>query len=164
LGYANQIKWDESKGDDKYRRGLYIFFQRTVPYPMLMTFDSPDSNVACTRRERSNTPLQALTLLNSPMFVECAQALGHRIASQEAGTTRDRISLVFRLCLARDPTEAELARLEQLFDELHQLASIDPAAAADLAGRPGAADATETAVWVALGRTILNLDEFVTRE
>ncbi|MFM8468816.1 MAG: PSD1 and planctomycete cytochrome C domain-containing protein, partial [Limisphaerales bacterium] len=70
LGYANSVKWTESKGDEKNRRGLYIFFQRTVPYPMLMTFDAPDSNATCARRERSNTPLQALTLLNDPVFFE----------------------------------------------------------------------------------------------
>ena len=78
LGYANSVKWTESAGVEKNRRGLYIFFQRTVPYPMLMTFDAPDSNATCTRRERSNTPLQALTLLNDPVFFECAQALGAR--------------------------------------------------------------------------------------
>lgn len=80
LGYANSVKWTESTGTEKNRRGLYIFFQRTVPYPMLMTFDAPDSNATCTRRERSNTPLQALTLLNDPVFFECAQALGKRMA------------------------------------------------------------------------------------
>ncbi|MES2692154.1 MAG: PSD1 and planctomycete cytochrome C domain-containing protein, partial [Verrucomicrobiota bacterium] len=82
LGYANSVKWQESTGTERYRRGLYIFFQRTVPYPMLMTFDAPDSNTSCTRRERSNTPLQALTLLNDPVFFECAQVLGRRVAAE----------------------------------------------------------------------------------
>ena len=80
LGYANSVKWTESVGTEKNRRGLYIFFQRTVPYPMLMTFDAPDSNSTCARRDRSNTPLQALTLLNDPVFFECAQSLGARMA------------------------------------------------------------------------------------
>ena len=70
LTYAGSAKWVESKGEDRYRRGLYTHFQRTSPYPMLMTFDAPDSNVCVVRRERSNTPLQALTLLNDAAFFE----------------------------------------------------------------------------------------------
>ena len=76
LTYAGSARWVESTGPDRYRRGLYTWFQRTSPYPMLMTFDAPESNVTCTRRDRSNTPLQALTLLNDPVFQECAQSLG----------------------------------------------------------------------------------------
>ena len=91
LGYANSVKWTESKGDEKNRRGLYIFFQRTVPYPMLMTFDAPDSNSTCARRERSNTPLQALTLLNDPVFFECAQQLGARMAEVPTADAAERI-------------------------------------------------------------------------
>src|SRR5207253_8193923 len=72
LTYAGSARWVESTGADRYRRGMYTWFQRTSPYPMLMTFDEPDSNVCCVRRERSNTPLQALTLLNDMVFVECA--------------------------------------------------------------------------------------------
>jgi hypothetical protein len=87
LGYANSVKWAPSKGAEQYRRGLYIFFQRTVPYPMLSAFHAPDSNMTCTRRERSNTPLQALTLLNDPVFFDCAQALGHSLS---AGKTCER--------------------------------------------------------------------------
>ena len=79
LGYANNVKWVESKGADRYRRGMYIHFQRTTPYPMLMNFDEPDSNTSCTRRRRSNTPLQSLNLLNDPVFFEAAQALAARV-------------------------------------------------------------------------------------
>src|SRR5205085_5911553 len=70
LTYAGSARWVESTGPDRFRRGLYTWFQRTSPYPMLMTFDGPDSNLCCVRRERSNTPLQALTLLNDTVFVE----------------------------------------------------------------------------------------------
>src|SRR5207249_12330100 len=98
IGYADGIKWKESEGADLYRRGLYIFFQRTVPYPMLITFDAPDSNTTCPRRERSNTPLQALTLLNDPVFFECAQALGKRVAAKP-GAVEDRIKKTFQFCL-----------------------------------------------------------------
>src|SRR6185437_7045276 len=103
LTYANSARWIESKGPDRHRRGLYIWFQRTSPYPMLMTFDAPDSNVCCVRRERSNTPLQALTTLNDTVFVECAQALGRRMAHEMSGTPEERIRRAFRLCVAREP-------------------------------------------------------------
>ncbi len=165
LTYAGSARWVESKGSDRYRRGLYVWFQRTSPYPMLMTFDAPDSNVCCVRRERSNTPLQALTLLNDTVFVECARALGRRIAAQP-GDTAKRIRQAFRLCLTREPTASEQARLVRLFEELRTLCRDNPKEAARLLGGEGTAllDASETAAWVALARTLLNLDEFVTRE
>ncbi len=169
LGYAGSIKWPESKGDDKYRRGLYIFFQRTVPYPMLTTFDAPDSNNACMRRERSNTPLQALTLLNDPVFVECAQSLGRRSVRESSESSTERIRHMFRLCLARDPRADELSRLAALYGDLLILARADQKGASDLAGgsreEASRGEAVfETAAAVALARVILNLDEFVVRE
>ena len=165
LGYANSVKWAESAGAEKYRRGLYIFFQRTVPYPMLMTFDAPDSNTTCTRRERSNTPLQSLTLLNDPVFFECAQALG-RNASQAPGATDERIKLAFQRAVAREPNKAEMARLLQLYSDQIRLLAAAPESAAKILGSPKEvpADAAERATMVALSRIILNLDEFVTRE
>ena len=72
---AYRAKWEQSEGADRYRRGLYTFFQRSIPYPQLMLFDAPNSLVTCTRRERSTTPLQSLELLNDPVFFEGAQAL-----------------------------------------------------------------------------------------
>src|SRR6185437_14674572 len=162
LTYANSARWVESKGADRYRRGLYIWFQRTSPYPMLMTFDAPDSNVCCVRRERSNTPLQALTLLNDTVFVECARTLGRRIAVRTGGT-EDRLRYAFRLCLTREPTAHELSRLSRLFEQLRTLCRQNPKEAARLTGASGS-DASEAAAWVALARTLLNLDEFVTRE
>jgi hypothetical protein len=107
LGYGNSVKWPEDKGPERYRRGLYIHFQRTTPYPMLMNFDAPDSNVACTRRSRSNTPLQALNLLNDPVFFEASQALAHRVLSERKPSTPERIERAFQLCLGRRPTERE---------------------------------------------------------
>jgi mono/diheme cytochrome c family protein len=166
LGYANSVKWSETQGTDKYKRGLYIFFQRTVPYPMLSTFDAPDSNVTCTRRERSNTPLQALTLLNDPVFFECAQALGRRVVVEKPNFVRDRVRHLFRLCLSREPNPNELSRLRRLYDEILPLCQSNTEAAAKLVGdkkTEGFASA-EAAAWVTLARTVLNLDEFVTRE
>lgn len=164
LGYANSVRWAQDEGASKYRRGLYIFFQRTVPYPMLMTFDAPDSNVTCTRRERSNTPLQALTLLNDPVFYECAQALGTRISGMPANLT-EKIRLAFLTCLSRPPTEAELLRLNQLFLDQVQLLEKNPGRAAQISRKSFSdGDATSAAAWVLLARTIMNLDEFITRE
>ena len=165
LGYANSVKWTESTGTEKNRRGLYIFFQRTVPYPMLMTFDAPDSNATCTRRERSNTPLQALTLLNDPVFFECAQALGKRMAETPAATAADRVRNGFELCLARPPTDAELKVLRQVYDTQLQLAQASPENAAKIFdGKPDDPRVAEKATLVALSRVLLNLDEFVTRD
>jgi hypothetical protein len=167
LTYANSAKWVESTGPDRYRRGMYIWFQRTSPYPMLMTFDTPDSNVACVRRDRSNTPLQALTLLNDTVFVECAQALGRRLIADRPGAEPvERIRHAVRLCLARDPSPEELTVLRRLYDNLLQKCQARPEEAAKLAGKfqPAGVSPAEAAAWVALGRAVLNLDEFVTRE
>jgi hypothetical protein len=173
LGYAGSVKWPVSAGEDRYRRGMYTFFQRTVPYPMLMTFDTPDSNTSCTRRERSNTPLQALTMWNDPVFVECAQALGRRIvrevpASDDAVRTRDdRLRRAFRFCLVRDPDDTERQVVAELFEEQLLAAQADAAAAEQLAGpaaKPANTTDAELAAWIMVGRTILNLDEFITRE
>jgi hypothetical protein len=166
LTYAGSARWVESTGPDRYRRGLYTWFQRTSPYPMLMTFDAPNSNVCCVRRERSDTPLQALTLMNDAVFVECAQALGRRVLTEKSGGCPERIRYAFQLCLGREPRASELAVLGRLFEELRRACKAKPEAAAKLVGKPQppSVDVPEAAAWVALARTILNLDEFVTRE
>ena len=97
--------WNESKGADKYRRGLYTFFQRTAPYPLMINFDAPDSNVAVSRRSRSNTPLQALNLLNDPVFYEAAEALAARIQREGGG---EPVDYAFKLVVARPPDEKEV--------------------------------------------------------
>lgn len=154
LTYAGTARWVESKGPDRYRRGMYTWFQRTSPYPMLMTFDAPDGVLCCVRREKSNTPLQALTLMNDTAFVECAQALGRRVLARKA----DRIEYLFRVCLAREPSAAERDELARVHQELATSARANPKDAARLAGN------AEAAAWVALARAMMNLDEFVTRE
>lgn len=166
LGYANSVKWKASTGEDKYRRGLYIFFQRSVPYPMLTTFDAPESTATCVRRERSNTPLQALTLLNDPVFHECAQALGRRMDAEVKGDDRRaKLAHGFKLCMSREPTAAELDRLEKLYDRQLNLAAADPKGAAKAIGaKENEPDLARKATLVALSRVMLNLDEFITRE
>jgi len=173
LTYANSAKWVESSGGDRYRRGMYTWFQRTSPYPMLMTFDAPESILSCTRRERSNTPLQALTLLNDPVFYECAQSLGSRILKEtpapesQSQLTEARLRYGLKLCVAREPSASELDALSTLYDAQLALCEAQPAAAAQLVGKaklPDNVTAPQLAAWVIVGRTLLNLDEFITRE
>jgi hypothetical protein len=142
---------------------MYVWFQRTSPFPMLMTFDSPDSNVCVVRRERSNTPLQALALLNDAVFVEASQALAKRVLTEKAGDS-ERLSHAMRFCVGRTPTAAERERLAKLLATFRELSA--SADAAKLVGdhKPAGVELREAAAWVALARTLLNLDEFVTRE
>ena len=152
LGNAGAFSWDNSTGPDLHRRGLYIFAQRTVAYPTAMTFDQANSCESCPQRERSTTPLQALTLMNHGLFVECARALARRAAALPARAPRDRIQAAFQLCLSRPPARAELDRLERLFaDELA------------LAPDRTASVAQENAL-TQIAQVLLNLDEFLTRE
>lgn len=173
LTYANSVKWTDSRGGDKYRRGLYTFFQRTSPYPMLMTFDSPDSNECCVQRDSSNTPLQALTLWNDPVFFECAQAFGRRIvteipsATNEAETNRQRAQYAFTVCLTRSPSESELKELLTLHQAERALAQNQQELTIKLCGKsalPAGVLADDLAAWIVVGRTLMNLDEFITRE
>ena len=101
------------KDPDRYRRGLYILFQRRYPYPELVTFDAPDSLNSCPRRDRSTTPLQALTLLNDPVFFEAAQALAVRLLQEKTGDAGERIEYAYHLCLARSPRADEKERMIQ---------------------------------------------------
>ena len=162
---SSSEKWIESKGGERYRRGLYIQFLRTAPYPQLMAFDAPDSLETCSVRERSTTPLQALNLLNDPVFFEAAQVLAARILREQAGTASERIEYAYRVALGRSPTPAEKGRLLAFYDEQKQLLGASRNAieilfpAADLER----VERSEAAAWVAVGRLLLNLDEFITR-
>lgn len=162
LSYANSVKWVDSTGPDRQRRGVYTWFQRTSPYPMLMTFDAPDGNLSCVRRERSNTPLQALTLLNDPVFVEGARAFADRLLRAAPSSPQKRIDLAFRACVARQPTSAERSILANLYANFLRDCQEHPQAALKLAFP--AANPTEVAATIALARALMNLDEFVTRE
>lgn len=106
LGYGGR-KWEESTGSDRYRRGLYVHFQRTTPHPQLMNFDAPQGDVACSRRRNSNTALQALNLMNDPVFFEAAQALAWHIEREGLNAAAERT-------LTRLPDDAERARLAKL--------------------------------------------------
>jgi len=146
-----QVKraWDTVKGDDRYRRGLYTFFFRATPYPALNVFDAPDGFSTCTRRLRSNTPLQALTLLNDAAFYEFAQALAARVLKEGPPTNEGKLEHAFRLCLARKPVAAEQQRLGSLLAK--QLTA-------------GSGETQQLAAWTTVARVLLNLDETITRE
>jgi hypothetical protein len=165
LGYADNVKWKDSTGMDRYRRGLYIHYQRTTPYPMLANFDEPDSNTSCTRRRRSNTPLQALNLLNDPVFFEASQALAARVLTDFTGDTAARLDAAFEICLGRKPHPTERTRLLKYFEQQKDVLKKEPAAIAKL--QPlhiEGVDPLDAAAWVGVSRVLLNLDEFITRE
>ncbi len=165
LGYGAGTKWKESQGPDRYRRGLYILFQRTTPYPQLMNFNAPNSLLTCSRRERSTTPLQALNLLNDPVFFEAARGLAVRLLKEKAADTDDRLEYAFKLCLSRMPTAQEKQRLAEFVQQQRELLKREPGAIEKLfpAKEIDGVDAGEAAVWVGVGRVLLNLEEFITR-
>jgi hypothetical protein len=171
VSYGPKI-WYESKGPDRYRRALYTFRYRSLPYPVLQNFDAPNGDFACVRRSRSNTPLQALTALNEPVFVECAQALGLRTLRDGGRTDEERLVYAFRRCLARPPSPAEKGELLGLLQRERRhftqpgakpmdLASADPAHPPQL---PDGATAADLAAWTVVSRVLLNLDETITKE
>ena len=168
LGYADSVRWPESQGADRYRRGLYVFLQRTVLYPMLTTFDAPDRNTSCVRRERSNTPLQALTLLNDTVFVECARELARELLRAEPSDASARARLAMLRVVGREPDAPEIERVLELAREVRTELKKRPEDAARLAqappGQADGPDALELATWTAIGRAVLNLDEAVSRE
>src|SRR5207237_10340200 len=105
-GAYGPLDWKVSEGEDRYRRGLYTFSKRTAPYAMFTTFDAPTGEVCVARREVSNTPLQALTMLNDQVFIEAAQALGKSISALP-GAESERLTTLFRRCVTRPPTSQE---------------------------------------------------------
>lgn len=161
-------EWPESKGSDRYRRGMYIYLQRSALHPALSVFDEPDASVTCTRRNRSNTPLQALTLLNDQGFFEFAQALARRILVENSGNDLHRLHFAVQLCLGRPAQDRELKILEALLSRERLAFQQNPSEAKRLiSANPvpiAGVDWTEFAAWTAVARTLLNLDEFITRE
>ena len=140
---------------------------------MLITFDSPDSTECCAERVLSNTPLQALTLWNDPAFFECAQGLGRRILAESAefgaddAGLRRRAILAFQLCFARQPSEEELSDIVDLYRDQFRLLNEEPPAAKLVVGKtklPVNASVNELAAWIIVSRTLMNLDEFITKE
>mgnify|MGYP002622974620 FL=1 len=167
LSYANNFKWENSSGEDRYRRGIYTFFKRTSPYPNLVTFDCPDANTACVERRASNTPLQALTTLNNDVYVEAAQALAQRVLNEAPDDDRARLAYAMRLCVARPPQPEELEDASELLSVARDYYAAHAEEARTLTGIASTttddAIVVERAAWTATARVFLNLDEFVTR-
>ncbi len=117
--FNGERTWTTSMGEDKFRRGLYTFWRRTVPYPSMATFDAPSRELCTVRRIRTNTPLQAFVTLNDPVYVEAAQALARRIVIEGGATTADRARFALKLCLVRPPRDEQVLQLVALYtDEL----------------------------------------------
>ena len=164
--------WNQDDRAGRYRRSLYTFRFRSVPYPALETFDAPNADFACVRRTRSNTPLQALTTLNETLFVECARALALRTVREGGANNDERLAFAFRQCVARKPSERESGVLLALLDKQiarhsdgkhdpWQLAADDPA---DPPKLPQGVAPAELAAWTVVARVLLNLDETITKE
>jgi hypothetical protein len=159
-----------SPGSDRYRRGVYIVIKRGAPYPGLAAFDATARMTCAVNRARSNTPLQALTLLNDPVYVEAAQALARRIVRETPrGELVHRLVHAYRLALARTPSPAELEVLRTLYESQRtahrQRAPAARTAAGSQAAPPGPSQAeAEAAAWFAVASAVMNLDATITRD
>ncbi len=161
--------YQQSQGQDLYRRTMYTFWKRTIPPPTLVAFDAPDRETCTVRRARTNTPLQALILMNDPTYVEAARVLAERIMKQARLAVDERIGLAFRLTTARQPTTVEVAILRRIFEAQLAENQSDPKSAALLlqvgeSSFDQSLDRRELAAWTAVTSSILNLDETITRE
>ena len=151
VSYGPKI-WKEEKGLARYRRAMYTFSYRSVPYPALQNFDAPNGDTSCVRRSRSNTPLQALTTLNEPLFIETARALAQTAMREGGKTDADRLNYAFRRVLTRTPEAKESTELLALLERQK----------ARYAG--AGAPLGEVQAWTAVSRVLLNLDEAITKE
>jgi hypothetical protein len=162
----NNDKWEESQGENGYRRSLYTFIRRTSPYPSWTTFDAPTREFCTVRRVRTNTPLQAITTLNDPAFFAAAQALGRRILQEGGPDAAARITFGFRRCLTRRPSLPELDRILSYYRREVTHFQNEPKAASLVAkgytGPP--ANLPEVAAWTMVSNVLLNLDEAITKE
>ncbi|HSI13123.1 MAG TPA: PSD1 and planctomycete cytochrome C domain-containing protein [Chthoniobacter sp.] len=154
-------KWNADAGEDRNRRSIYTFMKRTAPFALYANFDAPTGEACLARREVSNTPLQALALLNDIVFLDASRALGHFLATQE-GSVEDRVRILFRRCLTRPPTEEEVAMLAKFYATQKERFANGELDAKALAG-DAAGDVNECAAWTALARALWNFDEAITR-
>jgi hypothetical protein len=163
--------WNEETGSDRYRRGIYTFRFRSVPYPVFQTFDAPNGDFSCVRRLRSNTPLQALTALNETIFMECAQALAAR-SLEHGKTDEERVTYAFRRCVGRQPEADELKELLALLNrqKAHiaegwvNIGELSTGKSEIPKALPKGTTPTQLAAYTVISRVLLNLDETITKE
>jgi len=169
LGGAAQRVYQQDHGENLYRRSMYTYRRRTIPHPAMTTFDAPSWEICQVKRLNTNTPLQALALLNDTTYVEAARKLAERVLTEGGASPTERVALAFRLATARRPTDAEVTALMAGYSRYRKNFSDDPAAAKELLKHgespvPGNLDATELAAYMAVSSVILNLDETITKE
>jgi Protein of unknown function (DUF1553) len=166
------FNWVEVQGSDRYRRALYTFRRRSTPYPVFTNFDVPNGDSSCVKRVRSNTPLQALTLLNESVFMDCARALAQRAIREGGNTDDERIAFTFRCCTSRVPLDDERSDIAKLLAAERDRIAKGEVKAAELAtgekdgkGKlPAGVTAEDAAAYTIVARVILNLDETITKE
>jgi hypothetical protein len=163
--FGGGLDWATSAGEDMHRRALYTEWRRTAPYPSMVTFDAPNREVCTLRRNRTNTPLQALVTMNDPVYIEAAQALARRMLSG-GSTPEEKTRTGFRLTLTRKPTDKEVQRIVALHDTVLAAYRQDEKKALEMATNPigpgpKGADIADLAAWTTVANTLLNLDETV---
>ncbi len=166
--FNGQRTWPVSQGEDRFRRGLYTFWRRTVPYPSMQTFDAPSREICTMRRIRTNTPLQALVTLNDPVYVEAAQGLARRMVRHGGQTVGERVAYGLQLCLVRPPDPRRVEVLVRLFDSQLRRFRAAPQSALQLATEPigplpAEMDAAELAAWTVVANVLLNQDGVLTK-
>jgi hypothetical protein len=166
--FNGQRNWVESPGEDKFRRGLYTFWRRTIPYPSMATFDAPSREICAVRRIRTNTPLQAFVTLNDPAYVEISQAFGRRVISEGGATSESRAAYALTLALSRMPDAAQIAEVIKLYQSELAHSKSHPDEAANLATKPigplpAGLDPAEAAAWTVVANMLLNLDAVLMR-
>jgi len=185
--FNGERTWTTSLGEDKYRRGLYTFWRRTVPYPSMTTFDAPSREICAVRRIRTNTPLQALVTLNDPVYVETAQAIARRIMREGGSNPVERARYALRLATGRPATDEQIASLTSLYEAEIKHYKADAKAAGEMSGEAAklaaekakpvdsataksqakndtpSPDFAEAAAWTVVANVLLNLDAVLTR-
>lgn len=166
--FNGERTYPTSTGEDRYRRGIYTFWRRTVPYPSMAAFDAPSREVCTMRRVLTSTPLQAFVTLNDPVYVECAQALARRVILEGGATAHDQAKFALELCLCRPPEQREIDRMVALHDRELERYQNDPKGATELATGargplPKDIRPDDAAAWTVCANVLLNMDGVLTK-
>ena len=167
--FNGERTWATSQGADQYRRGLYTFWRRTVPYPSMATFDAPSREICAIKRVRTNTPLQAFVTLNDPVYVEAAQALARRIVLEGGSTVTTRTIWPRSFAFAGRPRPSRSNRSSRFFDAELERFRTDCQSSGEFTGHradgplPAGTDSAEMAAWTTVANVLLNMDGVLTR-